>query len=132
MRYGVVIAGLLAAAGGAVAAGPLVQVTPGEWQVHEIGSTAAPVAACVRDVARLVQWRHGAQRCAQVPAGTDGRRTTIYYECGRGGQGQTVLTVENPALVRIQTQGLAAGQPFDLDLEARRVGACRTGAVASR
>lgn len=126
------VATLLAVAGGAVAAGPLAQVTPGEWQVHEIGSTAAPVAACVRDVARLVQWRHGGQKCAHVPAATDGRRATVYYDCGRGGQGQTVLTIENPALVRIQTQGMAAGQPFDLDLEARRVGACRVGAVASR
>lgn len=124
-----VAAAAMLGAGGDAAGGAL---TPGEWQVHEIGSRAAPVSVCVRDAARLVQWRHPGQACTHTPigggaGGRGGGRTTIYYSCARGGEGQTILTVENPGLVRIQTQGMAGGQPFDLDLEARRVGACRTG-----
>lgn len=126
MRRNMVVAGLLAMTAGGVLAAGLPRIAPGEWQVHEIGG-AGVQKVCVRDATRLVQWRHPGQACTLTPVGGAGAPTTVYYSCGRGGEGQTVLTVENPALVRIQTQGMAGGQPFDLDLEARRTGVCRAG-----
>lgn len=104
---------------------PLVaRLAPGRWQVHEIGGGAAPRDVCVAEPMHLVQLRHGARACAHVLIGTAGKSATIHYTCNGSGHGQTILTVESPGLVRVQTQGIADGQPFDLDLEARRQGAC--------
>lgn len=127
---GLVMAAGLAGAGTVAAARPdaslalLSRVAAGQWEVHEIGARAAPRRLCVSDPAALLQVRHGPRACTRTPITTGPRAATVHYDCHAAGYGQTVLTVERPALVRIQTQGIANGQPFDLDLEARRVGAC--------
>ena len=46
------------------------------------------------------------------------------YSCPGAGYGQTNVTVESSKLLRIQTQGIAGGQPFVADYEARHLGAC--------
>lgn len=105
-------------------AGLLAQLSAGRWQVHEIGAKQPPRDVCIAVPAQLVHVHHAGQQCARTPISASGRTATFHYSCAAAGGGQTVLTIENPALVRIQTQGIARGQPFDLDLEARRVGGC--------
>lgn len=102
----------------------LARVPTGRWQLHEIGSAAPPRAVCIADTQQLLQVRHGAAACARFVIDAGPRTATVHYTCPGAGHGRTMLTVEEPGLLRIQTQGIAGGQPFDMDLEARRMGAC--------
>lgn len=124
-------AGMIGSAGALVAAArpnapvtALDRLAPGKWEVHEIGRRAPPRSMCIADPAQLLRWRHPHQACERVTTTATANAATVYYTCPGTGHGQTVLTVETPALVRIQTQGIANGEPFDLDLEARRAGKC--------
>ena len=121
-------AGLLAISAAATAQSPhltvLDQLLPGSWTLHEIGSTSAPRSVCVGDVGMLLQIHHSTTACARFVISAEPRSATVHYTCPRTGYGRTTLTVEGPALARIQTQGLANGAPFDVDYEARRGGMC--------
>ncbi len=122
------VAGLVAFTAAAAAQGPrpalLDQLRLGSWTLHEIGSPAARRTICVTDPAALLQVHHGAAQCARFVVSSDQRATTVNYTCAGHGYGRTTLTAESPTLVRIQTQGLAQGAPFDMDYEARRDGMC--------
>ena len=124
------LAGLLAATTASLLAAPgdrlaiLDLIPDGNWQLREIGSTAAPRAICVRDPGMLLQVGHGASQCARFTVETGARTATIHYTCPGAGHGRTTIRVESAGLVRLQTQGIAQGNPFDYDYEARRTGAC--------
>lgn len=112
--------------GVAVAAGvtPIAGLHAGRWEVHEIGVRGAAKSLCVADPSAFLQWRHWQMACARFPLRSDGRSMTVQYTCPGAGHGMTTIMVEDQQIVRIQTQGIAGGQPFDLDLEARRTGSC--------
>lgn len=130
-RY-LIFAGLIAASGGALAQADklpaLGQLLPGSWTLHEIGSRAADRTVCVRDPALLLQLHHGGASCARFVVSSEPRGATVHYTCPGQGHGRTTLKVENQKLVRIQTQGLANGSPFDVDYEARYGGTCTASA----
>lgn len=121
-------AGLIAVSASAPAQAPRVAVldlvAPGSWSLHEIGSSDAPHALCVRDAGALLQVRHGASQCSRFVVDQGPRRATVHYTCPGLGYGRTTLAVEDEGVVRIQTQGLLRGEPFDFDYEARRTGSC--------
>ena len=119
-------AALLMAAGPAQRAADalLARVPPGRWQLHEIGSPAPPRSICVAEAQQLMQLRHGGGACARFVIAADARAATVHYTCPGAGNGRTTLTLEEPSLLRIETQGIAGGQPFDMNLEARRTGPC--------
>lgn len=130
MRRAVILvaAGSIALCAAATAQAPRLAVfarlSPGNWTLHEVGATTAGRSICLGDPGQLLQLHHGSTACAHFVV-TDARRTaTTSYTCPRTGHGRTTLTVAGPTLVRIQTQGLANGAPFDVDYEARRAGAC--------
>lgn len=97
-------------------------VSPGEWQLHEIGESAPNRMICVRSADQLVQLQHGAAECERLAGSQDGKRAVVSYRCPAHGHGRTVITEESDALLRIQTQGIADGAPFNVDYEARRIG----------
>lgn len=121
-------AGLLAVSVAATAQGPrlaaLGAILPGSWQLREAGTDGASRTICVRDADALLQVRHGGSACARFTLDDGPRQATIRYTCPGQGNGRTTITVDNGSQLRIQTQGIAGGAPFDLDYEARRVGAC--------
>lgn len=125
MAGGATAVGLGAPGAGAAGAGPLGVLAAGRWEVHEIGAHAPPRSLCLPDPSALVQWRHWQMACTRFLLKSDGRTTTYHYTCPNAGNGLTTITAEGADLARIQTQGISGGQPFDLDLEARRVGTCR-------
>lgn len=99
------------------------QIERGQWLLKEklggerklcLGANSAP----------LVQLGHGAVACEQFVVTQDSRSATLRYTCVGHGQGRTVVTVETPRLIRIETQGVADGSPFDLEFEARKLGPC--------
>lgn len=124
-----VAAGLIAASSIVAAQEPRLEVLdrllPGNWTLHEIGSAAPGRSMCISDTSLLLQIHHDASTvCTRFVASAGPRSATIDYTCPGAGHGRTTLNAQSPILVRIQTQGLAGGSPFDMDYEARRGGAC--------
>lgn len=104
----------------------LAPIEPGEWQLREAGALAgaAPRSLCVGDPAMLLQLGHPGEHCARLVIADAADGTTVHYTCPRSGHGHTVVSVENPRLIHVKTEGIARGAPFDYDYEGRRVGAC--------
>lgn len=121
-------AGLIAISAAAGAQAPrlavLGHVLPGSWTLREIGAGGAARAMCIGDPGILLQIHHGTTACARFVVSSGPRTATVDYTCPGSGHGRTTLTAEGSSLVRIQTQGLANGAPFDVDYEARRGGTC--------
>lgn len=103
---------------------PLAPVEGGRWKLHEIGTTVGDTSVCVADPKLLLQIRHGARSCSRTEIDRTDKRLGVRYSCSGAGYGQTTVTVETKELLRIQTQGIVGGAPFQHDYEARRVGAC--------
>lgn len=118
------LAGTLASAAAQTPRDPLSVVEPGRWRVREIGATDSERSMCVADPRVLLQLGHPGATCSRVLLETSKAKLGVRYSCPGAGYGQTSITVEGPHLVRIQTQGIANGQPFAGDYEARRVGRC--------
>lgn len=118
-------------AGGAVAAAPepaaMAQVRAGEWQLHEVGTPGPARTLCVGDPRRLLQIEHGAAACSFRTIVSTADTATVRYVCPGAGNGMTELTVESRAIVRLHTQGVRRGAPFDVTYEARFAGSCRAG-----
>ncbi len=116
-----VVAGL--AAGVAIAA-PL-GLSPGRWQLHEIGTGSPPRFVCVREPVQLIQLNHPGIACARYVLDDSPGHLTVQYKCDGAGYGRTTITVEQPGLIRLDTQGIAPnGQPFDTSYEGRLSGEC--------
>jgi hypothetical protein len=125
IRAAFTIAGLLIA--GAAAAGPLALagLSGGRWQLHEIGSTAPARFVCVREPIELIQLNHPGIQCTRFMLDDVANHVTIQYNCQGKGYGRTSIRVEEPELIRLETQGFGPdGQPFDTAYEGRRLGTC--------
>ncbi len=128
-----VIAGALAMIGAAAWAQPaqapgfvaLNSVQSGQWQLREVGGANRSV--CVRDPASLLQLRSRGAQCSRFVIENSATNATIHYTCPGAGHGRTTNSVETPRLIRVDSQGVDAGTPFNLELEGRRTGACAPG-----
>lgn len=97
----------------------------GTWELHTVGQPRGP-RLCLADIRDVLQLRHrGGAGCSRFVIANEPRAATVHYTCPGRGHGRTALTVETPRLIRVETQGIAENQPFDLAFEARRVPACR-------
>jgi hypothetical protein len=103
--------------------GPLAQVELGAWQLRDGGGNVAGTL-CLGDPLLLAQPRHGPQPCTREILSFDAHVVTVDYVCPGMGRGRTVLRVETPRLVQIDSQGLHNGQPFAFRAQARRTGSC--------
>jgi hypothetical protein len=101
----------------------LTHIELGQWQLKEAGGGAAQ-SLCVADPAVLLQLGHPRAQCSRLIIDDTAELATVQYTCPGIGHGRTTIAVETPRLLHLQTQGIASGAPFDLDYEARRVGAC--------
>ncbi len=123
------LAGLLVCGGAAAAAemATLVAVSaiePGQWQLREVGTSAAPRSMCVTDPATLLQIEHGQAHCTYLVLSDQARTGTISYSCPGAGNGRTTLKLESASDFRLETQGINGGAPFDKAYQAHRMGAC--------
>jgi len=107
----------------AQAPGPLAQVERGSWQLVGPSGTAIGTV-CLGDPLLLAQPQHGPQPCTRDILSSDAHSVTVNYTCPGMGRGRTLLRVETPRLVQIDSQGLHYGAPFALRAQARKVGAC--------
>ncbi len=120
------VAGVLAIAGLGAAAptSALSQVEGGLWEISRTG--ALPQRLCVAEPAALAQYEHRSASCTRSLIREAGPAATIRYTCPGGGFGQSTITRLTPRSLRIETQGIADGAPFQYRLQARRIGNCPT------
>lgn len=111
--------------GAATAQGPAVlsAIAPGEWVLHEAGPGGSVRRLCITRPAQLFQIRHGGGECARVVLEETPKSATVSYSCPTG-TGRTTLTATGDGQLRIRTQGLVAGAPFDVDYDAKLIGRC--------
>jgi hypothetical protein len=131
--FGLVLVGSLAAAAPARAPqlAVLTRIEPGQWQLKEPGASTVARSLCVSDPAVLLQLGHSGAQCSRFVIADAPDGATVHYTCPGAGHGRTTIAIETPRLLRVQTQGIASGAPFDMDYEGRRIGDCGARSVAS-
>jgi len=124
MRLGKIASGTAALALLAAASpqSALSGVEGGEWEVARSG--AQPARLCVADPAELAQFEHREGKCTREVVRSAGSQLTVNYKCSGGGFGHSNVTVITPRSLRIETQGIARGGPFNYVLQVRRIGNC--------
>ena len=110
----------------AVASAPraLAPASGGWWQISDSAKGAPRHRLCLADPILLGQWEHRNARCTRTIVSDVGTKTVITYTCADGGFGRSEMTLLTPRTIRVATQGIAAGGPFNYVLHARRTGAC--------
>jgi hypothetical protein len=107
---------------------PLDRIETGLWELRAVAKTQdAPLRICVADRRQLLQPIHPAPICRQFVAAANGDQVSASYDCAARGQGHTILRIETPRLVQIDSQGVSDGQPFGVRLEGRYAGRCPAG-----
>ena len=102
----------------------LAQAQAGLWEISGVPGTAAPVRQCVTDVGVLARFEHRTKACSAKTVRDSGNSAEINYSCGAAGFGESQITVLTPRSLRISTQGISDGLPFNYVLQARRIGDC--------
>ena len=123
---------LLPAAGAAIialsAAQPpsaLGQVQGGLWEISG-AQAGSPLRQCVADAVMLARFEHRSNNCSAKTVRDSGNLVEIDYSCGGAGFGHSQMTVLTPRSLRIETQGISGGLPFNYVLQARRIADCST------
>ena len=96
----------------------------GEWVIR-YREGAEPRRICLRSGRELIQLRHRQPGCSRYVVEDAAGEVTVQYSCLGDGYGRTNIRRESGSLVQIESQGIAAGRPFQFTAEARRTGACR-------
>jgi hypothetical protein len=126
MRISIALSGVLLLAAWPAATqqpGLLARVEHGLWEMH--GSSGAAIGSlCLGDPLLLAQPLHTPRPCTSEIETADAHVATVNFVCPGMGRGRTLLRVETPRLVQIDTQGISDGIPFALRAQARRTGPC--------
>jgi hypothetical protein len=101
----------------------LAQAQPGLWEIIGPGGKA-PQRQCVADVAALARFEHRAKACTAKVLKAAGSSVQVEYSCGSAGFGHSQIDVLTPRSLRVSTQGISDGLPFNYVLQAHRVGDC--------
>ena len=110
----------------------LAQTQPGLWEISGAPGSKVPIRQCLTDVASLARFEHRAKICSASVLKDDGTSTAIDYSCGGAGFGHSQIEVLTPRSLRISTQGISDGLPFNYVLQARRVDDCPKTTVPPR
>jgi len=121
-RVGAAVAGMTLI--GATQLPTLAQTMPGLWEISGVPGMKAPVRQCVADVAALARFEHRGKTCTAKVLKNDGSEAAIEYSCGSAGFGHSDIEVITPRSLRISTQGISDGLPFNYILQARRIDEC--------
>jgi hypothetical protein len=108
------------------------QAQPGLWEISGAPGARAPVRQCVADLAALARFEHRASVCTARIVADSASSAHVEYSCGGAGFGQSQVELLTPRSLRISTQGISGGLPFNYVLQARRVDDCPKSASFSR
>jgi hypothetical protein len=132
---------LLLAGGGVAAALTLIaaarptalaQAQPGLWEITGVPGSRSPIRQCVGNVALLARFEHRANLCTAKVLKNEPSSTVIEYSCGAAGFGHSEVDVITPRSLRISTQGISDGLPFNYVLQARRIDDCPKNTAFTR
>lgn len=118
------LAALLAAVPALSQDSALGRVQGGLWELAVPGSQRDPVRICAADPTLLAQVVHRGRQCTRVTISSQGNETLIHYTCTGTGFGRSNVQVVTPRSLRIATQGINNGAPFNRVYHARRLGGC--------
>ena len=110
----------------------LAQAQPGLWEITGAPGSSTPQRQCIADLATLARYEHRASSCTANVLRNTGNSTAIDYTCGGAGFGHSEIDVITPRSLRISTQGISGGLPFNYVLQARRVDDCPKTATVTR
>jgi hypothetical protein len=110
----------------------LAQAQPGLWEISGAPGARAPARQCVADIATLARFEHRSRACSATVLKDGGSSIQIDYSCGGAGFGHSQIDVITPRSLRIATQGISDGLPFNYVLQARRVDDCPKSASFAR
>ena len=102
----------------------LQQPQAGMWEVNGVPGAVYPLRQCFTDLAVLARFEHRAKTCSANTVREAGTSKVIDYSCGPAGFGHTEVNVITPRSLRIATQGISNGLPFNYVLQARRIADC--------
>ena len=116
----------LAAASAAAAPPPraLAGVAPGLWEVSRTAAGTGARRMCVSNVLELGSYALSGRQCDRTILRRDSGGVLLDISCAGGDFARSTIEVTTPRSLRIQTQGIRAGEPFDMRLYARRSGSC--------
>ena len=106
----------------------LAQAQPGLWEIQGVPGSSSAVRQCVTDLALLARFEHRANNCSAKTVREGGNTRAIDYSCGPAGFGHSEVSVITPRALRIETQGISGGLPFNYVLQAHRVADCTSTA----
>lgn len=109
---------------GAAALPPFLTGSGGRWEVSRSATGSAAEKVCLAQPAMLAQWEHRGGRCTRVVISSSEREAVIHYTCAGGDFGRSQVRVITPRTLRVETQGISGGFPFNYVLHARRTGNC--------
>ena len=110
----------------------LAQTQPGLWEISGAPGAKMPVRLCVADVPSLSRFEHRGKACTSRVLKRAGSLTAFEYSCASAGFGHSDVEALTPRSLRISTQGISNGQPFNYVLQARRMADCPTSAAVTR
>ena len=105
---------------------PIIAGSGGLWEVSRSATGANAEKRCVPNASVLAQWEHRGSQCTRTVVSSNATEAIIHYTCPGGAFGQSKMKVITPRTLRIETQGISGGFPFNYTLHARRVGDCPT------
>lgn len=105
---------------------------PGLWEVTAAEHEKVLARQCVADVAALARFEHRGKACSSKVLKSSGSEASVEYNCGAAGFGHSDIDVLTPRSLRISTQGISGGLPFNYVLQARRVGDCQKNLATTR
>ena len=109
---------------GAASLPPVLTNPNGLWEVSRSATGAGAERSCVPEAAALALWEHRRAKCTRTIISSTTTEAVIHYTCQGRDFGQSSVKVITPRTLRIQTQGISQGFPFNYVLHARRVGNC--------
>lgn len=115
--------GLLGISAGRAAPAQLPELATGQWQLREVDGSGVR-SVCVADPGALFQIEQPGGSCSRLVLDSARNAMTVHYSCAGRGQGRSTLTVRSARSIRLETQGVATGTPFNADYDGRFVGPC--------
>lgn len=110
----------------------LAQAQPGLWEISGVPGSSTPQRECIADLATLTRYEHRTTNCSTNVLREGGNSTAVNYTCGGAGFGHSQIDVITPRSLRISTQGISGGLPFNYVLQARRIDDCPKSTTATR
>lgn len=110
-------------------ASPLAQAKAGDWELTGVPGSKA-VHECVGEVLAFARYEHRGKSCSSKLISQSATKVVVEYSCGGAGFGHSEIELITPRNLRISTQGISDGLPFNYVLQARRVGDCAASATS--